>query len=211
VEALRLGVILAAGVCLVGLWLRLRHFLSLPLARDLSRARGSARRGARYALTLGMMPWAKESTRKHALSYIRGVVFHLGIFAALVALVAALSGARPVGGSLLLAEVLVGAGLVAGIIGLLERLARPDLRALSTADDYVAVLVMDLVLLAALAWLRDPAAVGWFYALAIAMLVYIPLGKIRHCIFFFPARIFFGRHFGHRGVLPPAVGGGEAR
>jgi hypothetical protein len=34
------------------------------------------------------------------------------------------------------------------------------------------------------------------------MLVYIPLGKIRHCLYFFFSRTFFGKFFGRRAVFP---------
>ena len=58
-----------------------------PSRRDLSPAKGSPWTGMVYAFTLGMAPWAKESTRRHMLSYLRGVAFHIGIFAGLAALV----------------------------------------------------------------------------------------------------------------------------
>lgn len=48
--------------------------------------KGSPKRGVLYAFTFGMMPWAKESTRRHMLAYLRGVGFHAGIFAGLGAL-----------------------------------------------------------------------------------------------------------------------------
>jgi len=40
-----------------------------------------------------------------------------------------------------------------------------------------------------------------FYLVAALMLVYIPFSKIRHCVYFFYSKSFFGRHFGHRGVI----------
>lgn len=48
--------------------------------------KGPPKRGVLYAFTFGMMPWAKESTRRHMLAYLRGVGFHAGIFAGLGAL-----------------------------------------------------------------------------------------------------------------------------
>ena len=41
-----------------------------------------------------------------------------------------------------------------------------------------------------------------FYLVSAAMLIYLPLGKIRHCLYFFFSRTFFGKFFGRRGVLP---------
>jgi len=38
------------------------------------------------------------------------------------------------------------------------------------------------------------------------MFLYIPVGKIRHCFFFFYSRILFGLFYGRRGVLPQNKG-----
>jgi hypothetical protein len=40
------------------------------------------------------------------------------------------------------------------------------------------------------------------YIISAITFVYVPLGKIRHCLYFFFSRIFFGKFFGRRGVLP---------
>ena len=37
---------------------------------------------------------------------------------------------------------------------------------------------------------------------AMLLLAYAPLGKIRHCLFFFIARGHLGRHYGRRGTFP---------
>jgi hypothetical protein len=42
-------------------------------------------------------------------------------------------------------------------------------------------------------------------AAAIVLLLYVPLGKIRHCLFFFATRYHTGIYFGRRGTLPPAA------
>jgi hypothetical protein len=38
---------------------------------------------------------------------------------------------------------------------------------------------------------------------AMGLFLYVPLGKIRHCFFFFAARCHMGAHFGRRGTFPP--------
>jgi hypothetical protein len=38
---------------------------------------------------------------------------------------------------------------------------------------------------------------------AVLLLVYAPLGKIRHCLFFFSTRSQLGAFFGRRGTYPP--------
>ena len=59
---------------------RLRAFRGLARPADRAVPKGRPGLGVLYAYTLGMAPWAKESTRRHLLAYLRGVAFHLGIF-----------------------------------------------------------------------------------------------------------------------------------
>ena len=82
------------------------------------------------------------------------------------------------------------------------RIAEHNLRGLSTADDHFAVwIVTAFMALAALA-IWNPALLVPFYLVSAVTLVYIPLGKIRHCLYFFFSRTFFGRFFGRRAVFP---------
>ena len=53
----------------------------------------------------------------------------------------------------------------------------------------------------------SPRATPLFFLLAIVMILYIPVGKIRHCFFFFYTRILFGLFYGRRDVLPPKTHG----
>lgn len=194
-------VLVALGLCLAGLGWRLRGLLARPYRPDRAQPRGPAWRGVLYAFTEGMMPWAKESTRRHLLPYLRGVLFHIGIFASLVTL--AVSPWR----SLLLSP-LVGMGLaltalgaVGGGIGILMRIFDERLRALSTPDDYTAVVLVTAWQAAGAAFWADPRWTAAFYGLSALTLVAIPLTKIRHCIYFFFSRFFFGLFYGRRAVL----------
>ena len=72
--------LLALGFCLAAFALRMRTFFRLAAPKDRSLPKGDSQAGVAYALTLGMMPWAKESTRRHALAYLRGVGFNLAVF-----------------------------------------------------------------------------------------------------------------------------------
>jgi hypothetical protein len=40
------------------------------------------------------------------------------------------------------------------------------------------------------------------YLIGAITFVYVPLGKIRHCLYFFFSRTFFGKFFGRRAVFP---------
>jgi len=70
----------------VGLAIRVARLLAHPAIKDPSPPKASARKGIFYAFTLGMLPWKKESARLHPLVYLRGVLFHIGIFTFVVLL-----------------------------------------------------------------------------------------------------------------------------
>ncbi len=181
---------------------RLRAFNVLPRPVDRSMAKGSPRTGVLYAFMWGMMPWAKESTRRHFIAYTRGVGFHLGIFLGLGVLIAS-PWLEPIGTEWRVAlAIATGAGALLGFAGFAARLVERNLGALSTRDDYFAVFIVSLFLAAASLWLIDPAAAPVLYGVSAIMLVYAPLGKIRHCIYYAYSRLFFGRFVGRRAVLP---------
>jgi hypothetical protein len=192
---------------LVGILLRLREIFNRPSRQDLSRPRGSARRGILYAFTLGMAPWEKESTRQHWLSYLRGIFFHLGIFTALAVFFASPWLSRAPQPLIWLALILTGLGGVFGFAGVLIRLAGPNERALSLPDDYFSVGLTSLFIGLAFISLLQSAWLPVFYLTGAVLFVYVPFSKIRHCVYFFYSKFFFGRNFGHRGVLGQSKSG----
>ncbi|MCL4395701.1 MAG: hypothetical protein M1482_13020 [Chloroflexi bacterium] len=173
----------------------------LPYARDLSQPKDSAGRGVLYAFTLGMAPWAKESTRLHMIAYLRGIAFHVGIFAGLSALLISPWFSRLPAVVLILAAIVTGLGAVMGAIGGVMRLTEHNLKAISTADDHAAVWLVTVYLAATAAALVSTALLPVMWVTAAAMLAYAPLGKIKHCIYFFYGRLFYGTHIGRRGVV----------
>lgn len=160
--------------------------------------KGDPAAGVRYAFTGAMAPGAKESVREHLPSYLLGLLYHAGIFAALVLLVTTLVGGAWPGLLRVSLETLLGLGAVAGLGLLLKRLWLRELRGLSHPDDFVANgLATFFVILA----LTGPTT-AWLLS-ALLLLMYVPLGKLRHCVFFFMARRHLGAFFGRRGVFPP--------
>lgn len=164
---------------------------------------GNAAAGARYAFTKGMLPEAKESVRTHLPSYAAGLVFHAGVFASFGLLAASLAGVGPWSALARLGGAAAGAGALAGLGLFGKRIASPVLRGLSCPDDYVAnLLTTAFAALAAVAAFAPAARGAWLVA-GVALLLYVPVGKIRHCLLFFPARYEMGRFFGRRGTFPP--------
>jgi hypothetical protein len=95
-----------------------------------------------------------------------------------------------------------GFGAIFGLIGFIARFVEPDLKSLSTKDDYFAVVMISLFLASACLWLLIPPTLPVFYLISGITLFYAPFSKIRHCIYFAYSRLFFGKFFGSRAVLP---------
>jgi hypothetical protein len=189
---------------LYGIYVRYAETKRRLLPTDKSPIKGSISHGITYAFTKGMMPWAKESTRIHMIAYLRGIGFHAGIFAAIGAVILGpFWGYLPPFLLLILFWVLM-LGAVLGAAGGIMRIAEHNLRGLSLPDDHFAVWLTTLfITVTGLAVLNDAFVIP-MYVVAAMTFVYVPLGKIRHCLYFFFSRLFFGKFFGRRAVFPHA-------
>jgi hypothetical protein len=203
VNLLRWAVLAAAAASLIALVARARWATAFGGSRIAAPARGSARRGITYALGRGLLPWEKESARRHLATYMAGIIYHTGVFCAFAALAALVVGLPLPRLIVFLLRLGLAAGLASGTGLFVKRAALPLARALSRFEDYAANLFVELFLALALAASFDSRVTASFLALSAILILYIPLGKIRHCLFFFRTRIHFGRLMGIRGVLPP--------
>ncbi|GAB4545993.1 MAG: hypothetical protein Kow0063_40230 [Anaerolineae bacterium] len=201
VEVSRALVLIGLVLCIGGIALQIRNIMIRPYRQDLSRARGDVRRGVLYAFTLGMAPWEKESTRRHWLAYFRGIFYHLGIFMAFAVLLVSPWLSIIPQPFIWLAMLVTASGAVFGFAGIVMRLTEEDTRVLSVPDDYFSVFLASLFVALAFLTLLVPAVLPIFYIVAAVLLVYIPFSKIRHCVYFFYSKFFFGLSFGHRGVI----------
>jgi hypothetical protein len=202
----RLAVLLAALWAVAALTVQYRRARAFGPRRLFAAPAGDPAAGVRYAFIQGMAPWAKESVLLNLPSYAAGMLFHAGVLAAFALLAAAVLGARAPLAARAAAATLALAGGASGLALLGKRLLKPHLRGLSVPDDYVSNLLASVFALLAGAQALAPALASAWLAEAALLLFYAPLGKIRHCLFFFPARRHFGAFFGRRGVLPPGDG-----
>jgi hypothetical protein len=191
------GIVIGA----LGVLLRLQDIMNRPFKKDLARERGSALRGVLFAFTLGMAPWEKESTRIHWIAYLRGIFFHVGVFTAFAVLLASPWLERLPQFLIWLAAGITAVGALFGFAGIFMRLAGPNERTLSLPDDYASVFLTSLFAALASAALLLPAVLPAFYVVTGLMAAYIPISKIRHCVYLFYSKFFFGFGFGRRGVI----------
>jgi hypothetical protein len=196
---LRVMALAAAGFSLAALAFLVGRTFVFGRREYFSTPRGYAGHGILYAFGRGMLD--KESVTEHRPTMLAGLLYHLGVFAGLGYV---LWLALPVHLSppLWAVRAAVLAGLVAGLSLLAKRSAKTSLRRLSCPDDFFANLFVDLFLALALLRTWSPAFESVVLGASVLLFIYIPLGKIRHCFFFFFTRLVFGRHFGRRGALP---------
>ena len=187
---------------LYGIILRYAEIKRRALPSDRSRIKGNISHGITYAFTKGMMPWAKESTRIHLIAYLRGIGFHVGIFTAIGAVIISpfWSTLHPVLLSILSWVLIFGA--ILGAAGGIMRITEHNLRGLSLPDDHFAIWLTTLFIAVTGLAVLNKAFVIPMYVLSAITWVYVPLGKIRHCLYFFFSRLFFGKFFGRRAVFP---------
>ncbi len=202
---LKWGVIGSFLFCITFLVVMVLKTLSFGKKPVYAKPQGKGKKGIFYALGKGMMPWEKESARRHLLTYIGGILYHVGVLVAffyLFSLVISFEVKRTLE---LFFIILIGFGLFSGVGLLLKRILLVPLRKISCADDFAANLVVELFLALGLLNGFYPGLKIYFYAISIILLLYIPAGKIRHCVFFFYTRILFGLFYGRRGVLPRKI------
>lgn len=197
----RIIAIVGLALGLLGIILKLRDIMNRPFKQDLARERGSVGRAILFAFTLGMAPWEKESTRIHWMAYLRGIFFHIGIFMAFGVLLASPWLEVMPDWLVWIGVAVTGFGAFFGFAGIFMRLAGPNERALSLPDDYASVFLTALFIALAFGTLLWPALLTAFYVVTGILGAYIPISKIRHCVYFFYSKFFFGMGFGRRGVI----------
>jgi hypothetical protein len=203
ISALHIGV-LACGVWALGLLGALHRRAKGYGHRDLfARPAGDPRKGVAYAFGKGMSPAAKESAREHLPTWFAGVGYHLGIFAGLLYLALLLIGVEPEGVLLRVLQVPLLAGAFCGTGLLAKRVLTPRLRGLSCPDDFLSNVLTTVFVALAFARTMTLHLDAVLLTETMLLFLWVPLGKIRHCLFFFTTRYYMGTHFGRRGTFPP--------
>ncbi len=172
--------------------------------REFSGRAGRSARGVFYNFTAAMVPARKESARQHPAAFVTGLALHAGAILALAAILVLLFREEVGLRLLFLLRPVFAVSFMAGLVLFSRRLRSANLRAMSAPEDYIATLVTCGLL--GLAFLTGAGFTSPFPLLiyAAALFLYLPLGKLKHAVFFFAARVDYGARLGYRGVYPPA-------
>ncbi len=190
-------------VCLGSLGYHSFRLIKLGKPKDYSKQMGDTSAGIRYAFTGAMSPGKKESAFLNLPTYSAGILYHLGTFLSLFLFILFLFKVEPFG---MVRWVIAGFLIIAGSSGmaiLIKRLIKKELRALSNPDDYISNLLVTLVQLMTAFVLLNVRLFPAYFILVSIFLLYLPLGKLKHTLYFFAARYHLGFFYGWRGVWPP--------
>jgi nitrate reductase gamma subunit len=187
--------------------LKIRWILKFPPAIERTPARGNHARGIAHAYATLAMPWDLPGTRRHWYHWLEFAVFHLAVAAAItvtfvMSYAPRLITPRPMTYGLM-ASFAVG-GLI-GVSRLVRRIVRPEMRVISSPDDYFSLVMLTVWMGAACLAvpMTNELPIVVFFLLTTFFLIYVPFSKISHYIYWPFIRFYVGKHFGHRGVYPP--------
>lgn len=201
--------IAATLYCISSLLVHFVRLVRLGKPKDLSEKSGDTRKGILYANTVAMMPTQKESAYLHIPSYATGMLFHVGTFLSILIFFLSffdffnvwIAGTDRIH---LIIALIVAVTCLNGYALLLKRAFSKDLRPMSNPDDYISnALTSTFQLMTALYLCCScDAMITIYYIVAIILLLYLPLGKLRHLLYYFSARYHLGFFYGWRNVWP---------
>jgi len=166
--------------------------------------------GVVYANTIAMMPNQKESAYLHLPSYATGMLFHIGLFCCLLFFVLSFFPFfnNWIGGCNwhYVLAIPTALGTVCGIILFVRRLVSKDLKPFTMPDDYISCGLVTFFQLMTTLYLCCSTCCGsvtiLYYISSILLFLYMPLGKLRHAVYYFAARYHLGFFYGWRNVWP---------
>jgi len=179
----------------------LRIFLS-GIETDHAASKGTIKPAIFYSFTKAMSPTKKETAFLHLPTYVAGLAYHLGTFLSFFMLgLIFFNVSLP----LWLINTIAGLLLISGISGLsifIKRIMILKVRNLSNIDDYLSNLLVTLFHFLVSITLLMSNLQPVLFVYAALLFLYIPIGKIRHTVYFFAARFHLAVFYGRRGVWP---------
>lgn len=158
-----------------------------------------------YSFTKAMSPFAKESAYLHLPTYVSGIIYHIGSFVAIAFFLFALifpNWNEILSNFAILIEIVLLLSVLFGLFILFKRFIKSDLRSLSIPDDYFSNLFTSCFQLCTFLYMIDSVSAGLYFTLSALFFLWLPVGKTRHLVYFFVARIYLGRFYGKRGTWP---------
>ena len=194
--------LIALLICLMSFLYHFIRLIRLGAPKDYSRKAGDLKSAIVYSFLGAMSPRKKESAYLHLPTYMAGLLYHFGTFTAIALFFLFLVSIDLTGS---MQWVLIGVLAVSGLSGcgiLLKRMAVKKLRSLSNPDDYISNLLVTVFQFFTLGMLVKESFAPIYFLCVSLLLLYLPLGKLKHSLYFFSARYHLGFFYGWRGIWP---------
>jgi len=201
---------------IAGMAYRLISVLALGWKRDRVPNKGSKAGGVVKTYLKGLLiwpfiPWVKNTFSRNPLVYIGGGLFHLGLFAAIffgtphMLVWKSLLGFGWPTLALPYVDWLAAIGIIGMIILLINRRINPVVRLISGPAEYLSWLFVFLPMVTGYImthhlWFQYEVLYSLHMLSVDVMLIWIPLSRISHFMFYFFSRTIHGAEFGKRGV-----------
>ena len=199
-----------------GMIYRLVNVIGLGWSKNRVPDKGSKAKGVVMSFLKGILfwpfiPWVKNTFKRSPLIYIGGALFHLGLFSVIFLGVAHMLVWKSLLGfgwltlPLPIVDWLAAAGIAGMLILLINRIINPVARLISGPAEYLAWVFVFLpmitgYLLTHHLFLRYEVMFSLHMLSVDVLLIWIPLSRISHFIFYFFSRTIHGQEFGKRGV-----------
>jgi nitrate reductase gamma subunit len=201
-----------------GMLYRLVRVLMLGWSKDRvpdkgSKATGVVKTYLKSVVIWPFIPWVKRTFSKSPVMYLAGGLFHLSLFVVIILGAAHMLVWKSLLGfgwptlPLPIVDWMAAAGIAAMIALLIHRLVNPVLKLISGPAEYLnwALVFIPMVTGYMLTHHLGPRYEVMFsiHMLSIdVLLIWIPLSRISHFIFYFFSRTIHGQEFGKRAVNP---------
>jgi nitrate reductase gamma subunit len=191
---------LSLAVCIISCSYHVIRIIRLGRPHDFSKSAGDVGSAIRYSFTTAMKPSRKESAYLHLPTYTAGILYHLGTFLSIILFFIFLLNIELYRILVLLCSGFLALSICCGIGILFKRIFSDVLKEISYPDDYISNFLVTTFQLGTLLYMHF--SLPLYYVVVSVMLLYIPLGKLKHTLYFFAARYHLGLFYGRRGTWP---------
>lgn len=189
-------------ICFISLTYHLLRLIKLGLPKDYSHKIGNLKSAISYSFIGAMNPSKKESAYLHLPTYTAGLLYHTGTFICFALFFLLLFDIRFTDSIQWILIGILTASSVSGFGIFVKRITLKKLKHLSNPEDYISNLFVTGIQIFTLIVLMKETFAPYYFILVSLLFLYLPLGKLKHSLYFFAARYHLGFFYGWRGIWP---------
>jgi nitrate reductase gamma subunit len=192
------------AICLISCFYHFFRLVKYGKPEEYSQSIGDVGSATFYSLTSAMSPLKKESAYLHLPTYTAGLIYHIGTFLSIILFFIFLFDSELLVGWIKWITVgIILCGSLSGVGILIKRIVKKQLLDLSNPDDFISNILVNLFQLSTVLVIINNDLTPIYFVITSILLLYLPLGKLKHTVYFFAARYHLGFFYGWRGVWPP--------